>query len=470
MELPPPEYSNLERLLMVNNVQVQSLDGNKALFVGLLQVFLVILKHGPDSTILSISPNSEMGASDRKVDPAAPESPKDVLQVNLTPELAISRIGDRTLLIPMVETATMVRVTVQSDDLAEWNALLDLLALYTAFHAPPAPPEYRDTLALVDTTGAIVGKLDSTQVDTSRVAKSSQPLILGTSSNGQFALQEQDANANPFSEEDWLVQGAVQVSAMMVSGATMVAKQIENAGTLLTANTKATEQPLVFTPTTRARIDQAKVISDAALKMTQVMVSSAVAAATVVGGVVASKLQSSDATKPTPRTLRLTSSFIKAVGYVSDGIKESGKLVMKATGRSAGGFVDHRYGGEAGEIVRDVARIGEKLWVVYFDANGIRRAVLMTGAKSTIHSLSQTKTGSTENLGKGKNKLNGNGKPPNSQETASISASDVSAAAGTAFIYFNNMILKPAVTLISQNLGSASPSARTSTPTLPPRK
>ncbi|KAJ3367549.1 hypothetical protein GGF31_007451 [Allomyces arbusculus] len=330
-------------------------------------------------------------------------------------------------------------LTVETPDAAELDALTDLLVHYTALVAPS--DTYRNTVALVDAHGAVVGTLP-TQVDASHLpaydekaplladvdapAASSAsdekksvttsmppPVVLTGTPDGGVSVWPATAAAatdatsglswGDVPPETWIVQGGEKVGSLMVQGASLLAQGIEAAAASMIPTTPKAKEPWVFTPTARENIATAKSVSDAALTVTKSIVDGAVAVASKVGEAVATQLESSS-TKPgskRERGLKFTSAVLKAVGTLTESAAKSGKLVIGATGRSAADYLDHKYGAEAGNVAREVARIGEKVWVVYFDAMGIRRAVLMAGTKSAVHSLHDAKAAAAAGAVKG---------------------------------------------------------------------
>ncbi|KAJ3366432.1 hypothetical protein GGF32_005434 [Allomyces javanicus] len=405
-------------------------------------------------------------------------------------------------------------LTVATPDAAELDALTDLLVHYTALVAPS--DTYRNTVALVDAHGAVVGTLP-TQVDAShlpaydekapllanvdaaasvptgdekkRAATTTPPpvVLTGTPDGGVSVWPATAAAATDASSglswgdvppETWIVQGGEKVGSLMVQGASLLAQGIEAAAASMIPTTAKAKEPWVFTPTARENIATAKNVSDAALTVTKSIVSGAVAVATKVGEAVATQLESKT-TKPgskRERGLKFTSAVLKAVGTLTESAAKSGKLVIGATGRSAADYLDHKYGAEAGNVARDVARIGEKVWVVYFDAMGIRRAVLMAGTKSAVHSLHDAKAAAAAGAVKGDGSVTF--KAPNEKSPAPAAATtsaqpeqSLSETMGPAIILGNKVLVSLASA--ASSLAKASSewvAANVQQPPLPPRE
>ncbi|KNE57260.1 hypothetical protein AMAG_02993 [Allomyces macrogynus ATCC 38327] len=265
----------------------------------------------------------------------------------------------------------------------------------------------------------------------------------------------------------------------MVQGASLLAQGIEAAAASMIPTTPKAKEPWVFTPTARENIATAKNVSDAALTVTKSIVNGAVAVASKVGEAVATQLESKS-TKPgskRERGLKFTSAVLKAVGTLTESAAKSGKLVIGATGRSAADYLDHKYGAEAGNVARDVARIGEKVWVVYFDAMGIRRAVLMAGTKSAVHSLHDAKAAAAAGAVKGDGSVTFKApdeKSPAPAATSSAAAQpeqSLSETMGPAIILGNKVLVSLASA--ASSLAKASSewvAANIQQPPLPPRE
>ncbi|KNE65994.1 hypothetical protein AMAG_19309 [Allomyces macrogynus ATCC 38327] len=166
----------------------------------------------------------------------------------------------------------------------------------------------------------------------------------------------------------------------------------------------------------------------------------------------------------------------EGVGTLTESAAKSGKLVIGATGRSAADYLDHKYGAEAGNVARDVARIGEKVWVVYFDAMGIRRAVLMAGTKSAVHSLHDARAAAAATPTKGDGSVTF--KAPDEKSPAPAAATTpaqpeqtLSETMGPAIILGNKVLVSLASA--ASSLAKASSewvAANVQQPPLPPRE
>ncbi|KAH8930407.1 hypothetical protein BT69DRAFT_677782 [Atractiella rhizophila] len=74
-----------------------------------------------------------------------------------------------------------------------------------------------------------------------------------------------------------------------------------------------------------------------------------------------------------------------AIGNVADGLGTGTKNVVDAAGNSSTTIISHKYGDEAGEVARQVGGIIKGVVVVYVDARGVvRQVVLKSAGKSAI--------------------------------------------------------------------------------------
>ncbi|KNE65993.1 hypothetical protein AMAG_19308 [Allomyces macrogynus ATCC 38327] len=183
-------------------------------------------------------------------------------------------------------------LNVKTPDAAELDALTDLLVHYTALVAPS--DTYRNTVALVDAHGAVVGTLP-TQVDASHLPAYDEkaplldhadtapptgdekkrattttppPVVLtGTPDGGVSVWPATAAAATDASSglswgdvppETWIVQGGEKVGSLMVQGASLLAQGIEAAAASMIPTTVKAKEPWVFTPTARENIATAK--------------------------------------------------------------------------------------------------------------------------------------------------------------------------------------------------------------------
>ncbi|KAI9183233.1 hypothetical protein H9P43_004150 [Blastocladiella emersonii ATCC 22665] len=424
-------WGEAERLLLVHNARVLSFPATQAETAapaqaihgrvgelraqGLLEVFNVML-----DAVASATTSAQVHAKHVELTmltvPAQHQG-AEPFQLPLLQSIAVVREGPASFLVPLPAANCIFRIEVATPDTDELDALVDLLTHYTALDEPST--KFRNTVALVGPTGQVVGTLaEGVDLDAHSVTAGAKgPVLLtrtvtstnvpGEADKVQWTVAEAPkeevdraaavggAVAYPdASIEEKIFRGSVLVGDLLIQGAGLLSQGIVRGSENIKDSVRPNEKPLEFTPQTRGQLETAKKVSSAAVQATGALVAGAVTVASTVGSAVAAKMGGDGAggfpaDSKRARTLKVTSTIIKSLAVLGDRASTSGRMVLKATGQGAATIIERKYGAEAGAVARDVALIGDNAFVVYFDSKGLRRVVLMSGAKTAVHELSE---------------------------------------------------------------------------------
>ncbi|KAL7752770.1 hypothetical protein RI367_001772 [Sorochytrium milnesiophthora] len=400
MQLQPQvsfELAGAELLLSVHNARLSLLSDGTTATVGRGCVNVYGLSVTPQShkvaemTVLAM-PLDVIGDDNTSL---AASMPQQTFQLQLTEDLHVVKQGASAFLFPAASDCTFYKIDFETKDAEEIEALEDLLAHYTGYQL--ASKDYRNTLALVDSKGHVVGKLaEDVHIDATRVNQYETGPVLINVQNSQDASKPPVITVKSTTGEQ-MVQKSEQLGELLVRGAIYLGSGIVKAGQGLKPMLTPKQTPTAISPTTKTRIGQAKQVTSVALKATQMAVTGATFLAGQVGSVVAQKLKENPRTSgPKSSTvIKFSEQLIQSIGTLSSSVSQSGRIVLRSVGVQAVDLVSHVYGTDAGAVVNDVASLGEQLWVVYFDARGIRRMAFMTGVKGTINSMHNDPSPST---------------------------------------------------------------------------
>ncbi|KAI3648085.1 hypothetical protein MP228_005939 [Amoeboaphelidium protococcarum] len=80
-----------------------------------------------------------------------------------------------------------------------------------------------------------------------------------------------------------------------------------------------------------------------------------------------------------------------AASNVMSGVEQSVRIITEESGKATIELITHRYGDDAGQFAGEVVGIGQDLVLVYFDAQGLSRRVIIKNAAKGILKVQKQK-------------------------------------------------------------------------------
>jgi len=291
--------------------------------------------------------------------------------------------------------------------LQEVEEFEDTLAFTTVY----ARAQYKQSLAFVNTSGQVVGRLEDkvefvednnvtvqpstsatgAQYDHEDKLNAKTPVVISldeqaSKREGREIHAVHRATSNDLS--DTIVNYSEILSESIVKGANLIGDGIKGGSNMITAYLSPNEKPLTFKPETKAQVMRAKEFTGSAVAVTAKVVETAVRMAMKVGSTVLSAAPTSSSNKSkggvTSSVKNLGSKLAYAVGNVAHGVDQGARILWTASSSSTSHIVGHRYGKEAGTLTADALSIAENLTLVYFDSRGVSRRVIIRKAAGNL--------------------------------------------------------------------------------------
>ncbi|GAA6060402.1 hypothetical protein JCM10212_004655 [Sporobolomyces blumeae] len=177
------------------------------------------------------------------------------------------------------------------------------------------------------------------------------------------------------------------VSKGLLIGSNLIAQGLETGAGKFVSSTPATQSPLVFKETTKARFDKGHVWTGKAVQLSGKATGYVGNLASSLGDKIgrSAGIQSTPSGAPPTGVRGLISKSLTAINTVADNLDVAGKTILESGTKSTSQVVHHKYGAEARDLVDSAGGSIKHCALVYIDARGVtRRALLTSVGKSAI--------------------------------------------------------------------------------------
>jgi hypothetical protein len=357
---PSSDLLDASLLLSVDNVQVYSLaEGEKKLLAtGKLQIVT------PKSTELS-STEEELIIF---------LAPGNIFQLSLRPEIPVLEMTALNFIFPRPDsTETYGIVLPESVGEEELELLILLLHENSSFSRAAISQEISLHKIPVEERKGQEGQ-QGTLVE----LKESTDIVVKTAYTVSKGLN---------SHADTFVRGINQ-------GAAKISSYIAESGTYIKRKLKPNEKPSVVSADTKNRLKQAKVVSGAAVKISKVLVATAVATANGLSNQLSAQISETSIgkslqQKPSERVeagKQVAKSTISAIAAISSSLLDGGLTLISALGNATADIVQHKYGVESGIAAQQAAGIVKDLatTAVQMEQVGVKSIIKKTVRSTAI--------------------------------------------------------------------------------------
>ena len=234
---------------------------------------------------------------------------------------------------------------------------------------------------------------------------SSDPVVIygnGNDEDDDVDLTDQRVQVSAFSDvtrnygksNSRIVGAAEFLSQSFLSVAEYGANYTNSATKNYTERTKATDNPLVFSDTTKQSVAKVASATETAAKYSKMTIGFIASKAEQVGGAAmkygSRELESMGVIDNSPSSKKNRDGGIRGVFRSSvqagltlvEGVEKGGKHFLETGRQSTNTIVGHKYGEEAKAITNDITSAGSNVILVYVDARGVmHRALVMKVGK-----------------------------------------------------------------------------------------
>lgn len=202
---------------------------------------------------------------------------------------------------------------------------------------------------------------------------------------------------HPVYKDSKIVSKAALASRFIVTSSSQVTKTLQSQADSFTKKTKPNSKPLKFEPTTHARIEKARKLTEDAVTISSLAAGQVQKYAQNFGASLTkrSNSKSKSGVGPDGKPIAnfkpgLINKSLVAISTIADGIDQAGRSLLSGTSTAVTTVVSHKYGPEAGEISKNIGGGVRNCGLVYIDATGVtRRAIIKSVVKgATIGRLS----------------------------------------------------------------------------------
>ncbi|KAF9976483.1 hypothetical protein BGZ73_008486 [Actinomortierella ambigua] len=339
---------------------------------------------------------------------------KSLITHPLMAHSTVEKLNDRTWLFPVPGNGslelTLLKASPQDIEALD-NLLVDRIVYKNQY-------DLRNSLALVDNTGRIVGVLDT---DCAEIEDKDDAVSLSDNKKTPVIVQDADEDDSgtkriklkvslPTSDDmsHWLTTASQYLGEGMIKGATLVAGGIESTHEYLSTKIPETTKPIKISPFIKKRVRNLTSVSRKTYSLTgkvkQAVVNRAVGMA--VGTVrswskppATTGSSSSDDEDADPQKQQqasysswqqLACALLVSAGILIQSAEASFELVATPAALAAQDLTGKAFGPDAKEVVTDALMGVGQLTLVYFDGFGIsRRALLKTGRKAALQTAKE---------------------------------------------------------------------------------
>ncbi|OHE93940.1 hypothetical protein CORC01_10727 [Colletotrichum orchidophilum] len=196
---------------------------------------------------------------------------------------------------------------------------------------------------------------------------------------------------HPAYKKSFLVSNASKASRLIVTSSDLITKGLQSSADSFTKKTKATTEPVTFTPAAHDRVRRINQFSTKAAGLSATTVGAVGKVAQNLGATLARKKDGSgrgydkDGNPIEGYKPGLLNRSLMAFNTVADGIDQAGRNLLTGTSSSVSQMVEHRWGSEAGQVSRNIGGGFKNVGLVYIDVTGVsRRAILKSVAKGMV--------------------------------------------------------------------------------------
>ncbi|KAI1326281.1 senescence-associated protein-domain-containing protein [Xylariaceae sp. FL0255] len=252
--------------------------------------------------------------------------------------------------------------------------------------------------------GSVIGELsDGYQlIDSSIKPGSDEPVEITLPTEGnQLAVvpavaEPEETDLHPAYQKSFLVSKAVYASKLIITTSELVSNAMSTGSDKFIKNTKASNEPMTFKPTTHETVRRIGTFSGGVAQLSTKTVGQVSKVAQNLGAHLAGRgAKDSNGTGnrgigPDGQPLDdfkpgLLNKSLMAFSTVADGVDRATRSLLDSASTSATSMVTHKWGAEAGELSKHLGSSIKSVGLVYIDVTGVsRRAVIKAVGKGMV--------------------------------------------------------------------------------------